>query len=186
MPCTFTLAFLRAGALAPSTLAGWFAAIFKWILFGFAWLVGGVLLAATCFGLWQSAKQRRLLREYVQQKDLRATGKVLPPTLKPRSGAFEPGVTVSDCYTGTRNGYEIALFKILIGRGESAISRAVVAVRREPIEPVWPKLLQKELLVDTSSAPGWVLVSRNNGQQNARIVETILARVCTEPGHPLG
>jgi hypothetical protein len=143
-----------------------------------AWLVVVVLIVALI--VWAVVVHERRNVEtlaFLEKQGFTFRGDTLPATLAPPANVWLPNRTIRNCWTGMRNDFEVAIFRLDTPEGEGVLVRTMVAVRRSPIYDVRLNDFITRTLnptVDTTSTPGWVIVAIRGNSRRPPILEALL------------
>jgi hypothetical protein len=83
---------------------------------------------------------------------------------------------MSDCYVGSRNDFEVAIFRMEFPQGEGKRTQTMVAVRRPPFGEVQLRGLLADIVkIDRTSTPGWVIASMKGNSRRPPVLEALLS-----------
>jgi len=143
---------------------------------GWVWLIiGGIIVGAMIYGVLLLKRRREALDAYLEGHRLTYLGNQLPPSMIPPVATWQPDIQIRSCYTGERNGLEIALFQTVIGAGESSTTRTMVAARRPPLDARLNTFLAEFVTVDSTSTPEWVIASYKGAQRKPEELEALFS-----------
>jgi hypothetical protein len=141
-------------------------------------LLVGVVLVVGLIG-WALIVHERRTEEtltYLSQQGFTFRGDTLPATLTPPTNVWFPDRTIRNCWTGMRNDFEVAIFRMDTPEGEGVLVRTMVAVRRPPIDVHLNDFITRTMkpAVDTTSTPGWVIVAIRGNSRRPPVLEALL------------
>src|ERR1700722_6215687 len=143
---------------------------------GIFWLVV-VLVIVALIGWGVVASERRNVETlaYLEKQGFTFHGDTLPATLTPPENVWLPDRTISNCWTGMRNDFEVAISRMDTPQGEGVLVRTMVAVRRPPIQDARVnELLTRFVKIDATSTPGWVIAAMKDGSRRPEVLEELL------------
>ncbi len=131
-----------------------------------------------------SGKRLAESEAYLKEHNFRSVGKTLPPSLAAPSSVWFPQLTISDCYVGSRNDFEVAIFQMTMPQGEGSLVQTMVAVRRPPFGEVKLGCLLADMVkIDSTSTPGWIVASMKGKSRRPQVLEALLRALTAREEH---
>jgi hypothetical protein len=130
---------------------------------------------------WKDLLRRRAIRRYALGIGLRSAEGVIP-TYVPlaEAGANGRPREVTACYTGVRDGFEIAIYDLRIGSGKRVRRKTVVCVELKRPEAFVPPSPRTLLGFDYERQYAWVLVILAATRDDANQIEGVLDYLTSE------
>lgn len=119
----------------------------------------------------------------MMQLGLKPIGDGLPFSFPKPSGFWQPEISIKDCFSGTYNGIEVAVFRVQIGSGDGVIMRYSVAARRSPWNRQFVTIQNQSIEIDSTSTVGWIVTSIRGRFPSVMVVKTLL-RILTADAPP--
>ncbi len=108
-------------------------------------------------------------------------------SLRPPANVWLPQIKISECYTGMRNDFEVAVFRSSVPQGEALLVQTMVAVCRPPKHDVrLNDFMARLVTIDATSTPGWVIAAVRGSTIRIPVLKTLLTALTARDGDEPG